>query len=171
MTGSERIGLCLPDRRALAAALALSAGAAGASPLDGAALRGSATFRYLGLPVYEARLYTPGGAPFDWRQDFGLELTYLRGFTEEQLVESTLDEFTRMGAALPLRDQLGRCFRDVTEGDRYLAVSKGENRIAFWHNGTLMCRLDYDRIKTRFMSIFLGENARSRAFARRLRGE
>ncbi|MCT4559000.1 MAG: hypothetical protein N4A61_13195 [Pelagimonas sp.] len=139
--------------------------------LPGAELRGVATFRYVGFPVYKARLFTPSGAALDWRKNFALELTYLRKLTEYDLVESTMRELERTGAALPIRDQLTVCFRDVRRGDRFLAVSKGPDQIVFWYNGNRVCTLSHPQIKTRFMAIFLGDNTRSKPFTQRLKGE
>ena len=139
--------------------------------LPGAELRGAATFRYIGFPLYEAQLFTRSGAPLDWSQDFGLELTYLRNLTEYDLVEGTMRELNRTGAALPVRGKLEKCFRDERKGDRYVAVSKGQNQIGFWHNGQRVCTLSHPKIKTRFMAIFLGENTRSKSFTRKLKGE
>lgn len=117
------------------------------SALPGAELRGAATFRFVGFPLYEARLFTKSGAPLDWNQDFGLELKYLRNLTEYDLVEGTMRELNRTGSALPVRDQLQTCFRDVRKGDRYVAVSKGQNQIGFWLNGTSVCTLRHPQIK------------------------
>lgn len=141
------------------------------SALPNAELRGAATFRFVGLPIYEARLYTKSGAPLDWNRDFGLELKYLRSLSEAELVDSTLKEIQRMGAALPIRDQLQLCFDDVGKGDRYTAVTQGQNKISFWLNGNRTCTLSHPQISTRFMAIFLGENTRSKAFTRQLKGE
>ena len=134
-------------------------------------LRGTATLRFAGFPLYEARLFTRSGAPLDWSDDFALELTYLRNLTEYELVKGTLREFERTGGALPLRRQLARCDNDVSKGDRYVAVSQGPDKVGFWLNGTNTCTLSHPQIKTRFMEIFLGDNTRSRSFTRRLRGE
>ncbi|KPD10562.1 hypothetical protein [Phaeobacter sp. 11ANDIMAR09] len=141
------------------------------SALPGAELRGAATFRYVGFPLYEARLFTKSGAPLDWNKDFGLELKYMRNLTEYDLVEGTMRELKRTGAALPLRGQLEQCFDDVRKGDRYFALSKGQDQIGFWHNGKRVCTLSHPQIKTRFMAIFLGENTRSKSFTRKLKGE
>jgi len=141
------------------------------SALPGAELRGVATFRYVGFPLYEARLFTKSGAPLDWSKDFGLELKYLRNLSEYDLVESTMRELKRTGVALPLRRQLKQCYNDVRKGDRYVAVSKGQNQIEFWHNGERVCMLRHPQIKTRFMAVFLGENTRSKSFTRKLKGE
>ena len=141
------------------------------SALPGAELRGAATFRFVGFPLYEARLFTKSGAPLDWNQDFGLELKYLRNLTEFDLVEGTMRELKRTGTAMPLRSQLEQCFNNVRTGDRYVAVSKGQNQIGFWHNGKRVCTLSHPQIKTRFMAIFLGENSRSKSFTQKLKGE
>lgn len=141
------------------------------SALPDAELRGAATFRFVGLPLYEARLFTKSGVPLDWSKDFGLELKYLRNLTEHDLVEGTMRELNRTGSALPVRDQLERCFNDVRKGDRYVAVSQGQNQIGFWHNGKPVCTLSHPQIKSRFMAIFLGDTTRSKSFTRKLKGE
>jgi hypothetical protein len=140
------------------------------SALPGAELRGEATLRFFGLPLYQARLYTPGGKALDWQEDLALELTYLRRLSETDLVTSTLRELSRTGASLPVKDQLEQCYDDVGKGDRYLAVSNGPDEVLFWRNDRRMCALSHPRIKYRFMAIFLGDNTRSPAFTRKLRG-
>ncbi len=146
-------------------------GSAANSSEPGADLRGQATLRFLGVPIYEARLYTDGGAPLDWQNDFGLEINYMREFSGQSLVTATLREMKRMGASLPARSEFDRCFFDVGKGDRYLAVSSGPDSISFWRNDTHVCNLSHPEIKRGFMSIFLGENTRSKAFTRKLRGK
>lgn len=145
------------------------------SPLEtalaGAELRGSATFRILGLPFYDARLFTKAGEPLDWSSDFALELNYRRALSQFDLVQGTLRELERTGSALPARSQLEGCFQGVRKGDSYLAVSNGQNELGFWRNGKQSCTLAYPKIKTRFMAIFLGENTRSKSFTRQLKAE
>lgn len=142
-----------------------------ATELEDAKLRGTATLRYLGFSLYQARLYTRGGEPLDWQQDFGIELTYLRGLSKNELVTSTLQEMARTGSPVAVKEQLTVCFNDVEKGDRYLAVSDGPNRIGFWRNGQRTCTLSHPQIKTRFMAIFLGDNTRSKSFTRKLMGQ
>lgn len=142
-----------------------------ATALPDAEVRGSATYRFVGFPLYKARLFTEAGAPLDWSRDFGLELEYLRNLTEKDLVEGTMREFTRLGTSLPIREQLEICFEDVRKGDRFVAVSRGQDRIAFWLNGQPTCTLTHPRIKSHFMGIFLGDNTRSKTFTQELKGE
>ncbi|WP_050605178.1 hypothetical protein [Ruegeria sp. 6PALISEP08] len=138
--------------------------------LNDAQLRGSATFRYLGLPIYDAKLYTPGGAPLNWSEDIGLQLTYRKNIKKKALVNSTLDEMDRIGRSTPVRDQLDRCFKSVTKGDSFLAVSNGPDNVSFWLNGQKTCTMSYPGIKRSFMSVFLGENTRSASFTQKLQG-
>ncbi|MCK8464662.1 hypothetical protein MUY35_12445 [Aliiroseovarius sp. S1339] len=138
--------------------------------LPGAEVRGTATLRFLGLPLYQARLFTVGAAALDWNKDFGIELTYLRNLSQYDLVEATMREFKRTGGALPLEGQLNKCFDAVNKGDRYLAVSNGVDKVGFWRNGQRTCTLSHPQIKSRFMGIFVGDNTRSKSFTRKLIG-
>lgn len=153
----------------------LAAKGLAASPIDealkDAQLRGSATFRYLGLPIYDAKLYTPGGAPFSWNEDIGLQLTYRRNIKKKVLIESTLEEMARAGRSAPVQDQLETCFRAVTKGDRFQAVSDGPDAVEFWLNGQQTCTLTYPGIKRSFMSVFLGDMTRSASFTKKLKGQ
>lgn len=132
---------------------------------------GSGTFRFLGLPLYDAKLYTPGGAAFNWSEDFGLKLTYRKNLKQKALVESTLVEMARQGNPQPTQAQLEKCFQAVSKGDSYLAISEGPNKVGFWRNGTQTCTLASNDIKKSFMSIFLGNNTRSAGFTQSLKGQ
>ncbi len=168
-----------PNRTTLSAALLslalLMPGGAEALPqsasLSDPQLRGTATFRFLGLAMYDARLYTPGGAPFNWSQDFGLELTYRRNIKKKAIVESTLEEMSRQGNPLPIGPELNKCFKGVSNGDKYMAISQGPDQVAFWRNGQKACTIKYPGIKRAFMSVFLGNNTRSASFTRQLKGQ
>ena len=157
---------------ALLIALLLGAVAANALPsaMDGTKLRGQATFRFLGIPIYDARLFTKGGAALNWSEPFGVELTYRKNLTQYDLVEGTMRELNRTGAPMEVRAKLEACFKDVEKGDRFLAVNQGPNQVGFWLNDQPRCTLKHPQINARFMGIFLGENSRSAAFTRRLKG-
>jgi len=161
-------------RSALILSLLIGTQTAQASPataiLGDGELRGTATFRYLGIPLYQARLYTPRGAPLDWQQEFALELSYLRNLSANDLVQGTLRELKRTGNSAPIKAQLEGCYDAVSTGDTYLAVTQGPNKIGFWRNGKQTCTLAHPQIKQRFMAIFLGDNSRSKSFTRRLKG-
>lgn len=138
--------------------------------LPGVKERATATFRLLGLPVYQARLFTRDAAPLDWSQDFGIELTYQRRISQADLTRATLREMRRMDNPVPPEAKLATCFQSVAPGDRYLAVSRGPDQVDFLHNGRKTCSLRQRGIKRHFMSIFLGGNSRSASFTRGLLG-
>ncbi len=160
---------------AFCAAILLAATGAEASPisqsLTDAQHKGSATFRYFGVPIYDARLFTPQGAAFSWEREIGLHLTYRKTLGQKALVKSTLDEMARQGNPAPPRDLLERCFQTVSKGDSYLAVSDGPDRVGFWRNGQKTCTLSYPGAKLAFMSIFLGNDTWSATFTRQLKGQ
>ncbi|WP_424831933.1 hypothetical protein [Ruegeria sp.] len=166
---------CDTCRAALLAVLLLAPAGLVASPIPGGLQDpkqlGSSTFRFLGLPLYDATLYTPGGAPFSWTEDFGLKLTYRKTLKQKALVESTLEEMARQGNPTPTQAQLEQCFQAVQKGDSYLAVSQGPNAVGFWRNGKKTCVLSYPGAKRAFMSIFLGNDTRSASFTRQLKGQ
>lgn len=139
--------------------------------LPGAEQRGAATFRLLGLPIYQARLYTRNAAPLDWSQDFGIELTYQRRISQSDLVDATMREMERMGNPPPPPGKFAACFQDVQPGDRYLAISRGADRVEFRLNGRKTCDLRHKAIKRDFMSIFLGPDSRSARFTQALLGQ
>ena len=139
-------------RRALAllpAAALLPAVVAAASPppevareLPGARLHGAGRLSFLGLRVYDARLWTPAplGAA-DWmRTPLALELEYARELQGSRIAERTLDEMRRQAEIpAPRRDtwlaELSRLFPDVRAGDRLTGVKRPGESARFYANG------------------------------------
>lgn len=142
-----------------------------AKALPGAQMRGQATYRHLGFQLYDARLFTKGGAPLNGAQDYALELIYKRTLSQNALVEGTLREMKRIGKDLPPRAQLEACFQNVNTGDRYLAVSRGPDQLSFWRNDRQTCTLKQKDIKTGFMSVFLSDQSRAPRFTQKLLGQ
>ncbi len=136
---------------------------------------GRVTVRWFGLPLYDAALYTAGGARFSWQVPMALELAYRREISGESLVAATARELERIEG--PQRDhpsileKLGRCFRDVGPGDWFLAVAPAGDRVEFWFNGVRLCAARHPNLRKRFLGIWLSDEARSVALSRRLRGQ
>ncbi len=136
---------------------------------------GQASYGFLGLPLYDATLFTSGGGQFDWRKPLALQLVYARALTGETIIDSTLSELDRIEGAMPdhddLRRKLGTCFRDVRKGDRYVAIAPGAAEVSFWLNGEKTCELRHDRARERILAIWLSEESRAPRQARALRGQ
>ena len=140
-----------------------------------ARLLGAATMRFVGIQLYDARLYTPGGAAFDWAAPMALQLDYKRNFSRAELTAATVREMRRMEGARPDHSSIGQmvdaCFRDVGPGDQFVAVGSSDDEVSLWFNGTRTCTLAHAGIKQRFMGIWLSERSRSPHQSQRLRGE
>lgn len=129
-------------------ALRAQPAAAGAPPelnaeLPGARLQGTARLRFLGLHIYDARLWV-GAQPIvsEWAAlPFALELQYARGLKGEQIAERSLKEMRRQGeiADLTAERWLGnmkQLFPDVEAGDRITGLNVPGTGARFFVNGS-----------------------------------
>ncbi len=110
--------------------------------LPGAQARGSATLRFLGFSVYEARLWVQRGfqARSYAQSPFGLELNYLRALSGPLIAERSLKEMRLQGPLPEEREQawlqaMVRAFPDVKAGDRITGVHTPGVGARFWFNG------------------------------------
>lgn len=151
-----------PTRRAWCralAALAIAPLAHAQEPLPGTRLRGRGTLRFLGLAVYEARLWTRPGfdAASYARHPFALELVYARALDGAAIVDRSLVEMRRQEALDAAREQawrtlMQRAFPDVAEGDRLVGAYDGDGGVRFLHNGRATAQIrDID-----FARLFFG---------------
>jgi hypothetical protein len=139
----------LTRRSLLLAALAAGGGAAHASvappevaaELPDARLIGSGRLRFLGLSVYDARLWasrTPG--PNDWAAlPLALEIEYARALVGRLIAERSIEEMRRVGefdAAQAQRWQarLAEILPDVQAGDRITGVQRPREATRFFVN-------------------------------------
>lgn len=135
-----------------------------ATDLPGAQALGSATLRFLGLQVYEARLWVPSGFnPSAYAQSpFGLELIYFRSLRGRLIAERSLKEMQRQGKLSPQREQawlqaMEQTFPDVNAGDRITGLHTPGVGARFWFNGRSLPAVrdaDFSRL---FFGIWLSE--------------
>ncbi len=142
------------QRRLALAALALPLAAWGqAAPavpaelqgaLPDARLVGSGRLRFLGLHIYDARLWAGAQAPGpDWAaKPFALELVYGRSLSGEKIAERSLTEMKRQGElAEPVAARwlatMRQLFPDVKEGDRITGLNVPGTGARFFVNGAL----------------------------------
>lgn len=88
-------------------------------------LRGSATLTFLGLAVYEARLWTPVSFALERyaQQPFALELHYRRNLSGKLIAQRSLEEMQRQGDFDSTHSKawlarMRELFPDVKSGDR-----------------------------------------------------
>jgi len=137
----------------------VSAPAELATDLPQARLHGSGRLRFLGLRIYDIRLWS-AASPLatQWADvPLALELEYARNLGGAQIAERSLAEMRRQTE--PAADTAERwlatmkkLFPDVREGDRITGVNLPGRGARFFHNGTLRG----DVRDTEFARLFFG---------------
>ncbi len=149
-----------------------------AAAVPGATLQGSGRLRFIGLSVYDARLWR-GAAPVaaDWMAaPLALELIYLRGLVGKQIAERSIkemrrqrdltdDEATRWLAAMT------QIFPDVKEGDRITGLVVPGLGARFAINGVVKGDVRDLEFAKLFFGIWLSEKTSEPALRRALLGQ
>ena len=176
-------------RRALLASLPLLAwsSARGAGPavptelskdLPGARLQGQGRLTFLGLHIYDARLWV-GEAPMsaDWpSQPLALELIYARGLKGELIAERSLKEMKRQTDVPDARAEqwlsgMKRLFPDVKEADRITGLHLPGIGARFFINGQVKGELRDAEFARLFFGIWLSDKTSEPALRDALLGK
>lgn len=153
---------------ASAAASAVAADDTSAPPsfvqqaLPAAALLGQGQMRFLGLRIYDARLWV--GPQFE-AADFGdhplaLELTYHRAFKGAAIAQRSIEEIERQGKLAPAQAQhwqkaLAALLPDVQTGDLLTGLYQPGRGMQFWRGEQLLGAIDDAELARRFFAIWL----------------
>jgi hypothetical protein len=118
-----------------------------AAELPGARLQGQGRLRFLGLRVYDAKLWVGGPAIIDSAANlssvpFALELDYERNLKGKQVAERSLEEMKRQGeipedTAKRWLATMETLFPDIKKGDRLSALNVPGLGARFFMNGSL----------------------------------
>ena len=105
----------------------------------GLAVQGEGDFRWFGLPIYHARLWSPAGG-WQANETFALEIRYARSIKGHRLAETSVDEMRHTGAGSDSqRRQWGESMRttfpDVRDGDRLSGLMLPGAATRFFLNG------------------------------------
>jgi hypothetical protein len=114
-----------------------------ATELPGVHLRGSGAMRFMGMRIYEARLWAAAAVIGDGAsQPLALELIYARNIKGDLIVTSSLREMQRVGPFSP--EQSARwtqamtpLFPNIKPGDRITGIQRPGQSARFYLNGTL----------------------------------
>lgn len=166
-----------PLRLAFALLLCVT-GAAWARPLPALPFEpvpvGAGTLRFLGLPLYDGRLWSPDGR---WRVDapFALELIYARGFDGEDIARRSIDEMRRLGDHAPStlarwETQLRAVFPDVKPGDRLTGVRLPGAGVRFYAGTRHLGDIGDERFAEAFFGIWFDARTRAPDLRRKLLG-
>lgn len=163
-------------------ALAQSSNAAPPPPaevareLPDARWRGAATLRFLGLHIYDARLWSAKPVSGDGAaQPLALELQYARALSGQRIAERSIDEMRRIGrfdAATAERwlAAMSRLFPDVAAGDRITGVQLPGRAVRFFVNGRAVGEVAEAEFARLFFGIWLSPLSSEPAMREKLIG-
>ncbi len=144
--------------------------------LTAAQLVGAGRFRWFGLGIYDARLWS-GHAPFDPQQPFVLELTYLRHISRERLVRASMEEIERLGGGRHGAAQLARwesdmrrAFADVAPGDQLAGLCRPGQGVHFYRGNGEVVEVADPAFAEAFFAIWLDPRSQDRALRAQLLG-
>jgi hypothetical protein len=129
-----------------------------ATELPGANWRGGGAMRFLGMRIYDARLWSPVAVTGDGAsQPLALELIYARSIQSDLIVSSSLREMQRVG---PFSDEqssrwaraMAPLFPNIQAGDRITGVQRPGQSARFFFNGVLRGEV----IDPEFTRLFFG---------------
>ena len=130
--------------------------------LPGAQLQGEGRLRFVGLRVYDARLWVASGwETAAWaRTPLALELIYARSLKGRLIAERSLTEMARSGPIDEAQRSawlaaMGALFPDVNEGDRITGVFTPGSTATFFLNGQPLGEVRDARFAERFFGIWL----------------
>ena len=128
-----------------------------------ARVQGRAQMRFLGLHVYDIRLWTTDAplGPEDWtRRPLALEIEYARELPGRRIAERSLEEMRRAGpiaaeAAERWLQAMLQFFPDVRAGDRITGLQRPDGVVRFFVNGQLRGEKRDADFARRFFGIWL----------------
>jgi hypothetical protein len=141
-------------------------------------LQGQGRLRFLGLHVYDARLWVGEQAvgESDWAQrPLALELVYARRLVGKLIAERSLKEMQGLeaieaSAAQRWLAEMTRLFPDVNDGDRLTGIHRPGEGARFFLNGQLRGELRDAEFSRLFFGIWLSPKTSEPALRERLLG-
>jgi hypothetical protein len=171
---------------AIAAVVTVAAADPGASGLPQAVveqlpdvrIRGGGELAFMGLSIYDARLYRSAGARGDCAPDeaFALQLIYKRRLYGDRIAERSIEEMTKLGYGTKEQRaswgaQLKRMLPDVSDGDSLTGVNVPLAGVRFYQNGKPLGSIDDREFAHAFFAIWLDPRTSEPALRKRLLGE
>ena len=111
--------------------------------LPGANWRGGGVMRFMGMRIYDARLWSPATVTGDGAsQPLALELIYARSIKGDLIVSSSLREMQRVGTfsdeqSARWAKAMAPLFPNIKAGDRITGVQRPGQSARFFYNGSL----------------------------------
>ena len=169
-------GRDLSDAANIAATQGLPA--AVAAQLPEVRIRGGGELSFLGLSIYDARLFRDTRARGDVSADerFALELTYKRRLYGRLIAERSVDEMTKLGyGSEEQRARWGALLKnmipDVDDGDSITGVNLPNRSVRFYKNATPIGTIEDPEFARAFFAIWFDPRTSEPVLRRQLLGE
>ncbi len=141
-------------------------------------IRGGGELTFMGMSIYDARLYRSPGARGDCAPDesFALQLTYKRRLYGDRIAERSVEEMTKLGYGTKEQRarwgaQLRQMLPDVSDGDSLTGVNVPRVGVRFYQNGEALGSIDDREFARAFFAIWLDPRTSEPALRKRLLGE
>ncbi|GFM79960.1 hypothetical protein PSCICN_06520 [Pseudomonas cichorii] len=138
---------------------------------------GSGDFRFFGLRIYSARLWTPA-KPFLADSPMALELTYHRSIDRDELVDASIDEIQRISGSSVSdeqlsvwRQQMQQSFVDVEPGMKITGVYLPGREARFYVGAKLQHVVQDSEFAKAFFAIWLDPKTRNPDLREQLLGK
>jgi Chalcone isomerase-like len=141
-------------------------------------IRGGGELTFLGLSIYDARLYRDAGARGDCAPDeaFALQLTYKRRLYGERIAARSVEEMTKLGYGTAEQrarwgELLKKMLPDVDAGDFLTGVNVPQRGVRFYQNGKSIGTIEDREFAQAFFGIWLDPRTSEPALRKQLLGE
>ena len=129
----------------------------------GLSVRGEAVMRFLGLKVYDVRLWTQM-KPFTYADPFAIELVYDMALKGKDIADRSVKEMRAQGVndEAKLRrwgDEMRRIFPDIRQGDALIGVSLPGKEARFYNREKLIATVPDPEFAKAFFDIWLSEKS------------
>ena len=129
--------------------------------VKGLSVRGEAVLRFLGLKVYDVRLWTQM-KPFTHGEPFAIELVYDMAIKGKDIADRSVKEMRAQGVSdeTKLRrwgDEMTKIFPDIKHGDTLIGVSIPAKEARFYNREKLIATISDPEFAKAFFDIWLSE--------------
>lgn len=138
------------------------------------ARRGEAVMRFIGIKVYDIRLWT-ASMIHTYSEPFALELVYDLGFKGKDIADRSVTEMRRQGYNDETKlkrwgEMMGRIFPDIRKGDTLIGVSIPGKEIRFYTREKFIAAESDMEFAKAFFDIWLSEKTSEPKLRQRLLG-
>lgn len=143
-----------------------------------AVLKATGSFRWFGLKIYDAALWSPANADAVgmYERSFALKLTYARRLSGQAIADSSADEMERLeqGNSAQRKEWLKKMaalFPDVKAGDAITGVFQPGRGVLFYLNQDLLGSIEDEAFGRAFFAIWFDERTRAPELRANLLGQ